>query len=865
MIVVTTKEYIGGLLKRFLGGLLCCLVIIALVGGGLYRSTYNKEIVKIEGELSQHLAIGRFYLENELQRLTSDLELIATSAALQEFLGNPSVATRDRIELRFTDFANYRRSYDQIRVLDSDGHETIRINYASQGAVVVPEAQLQDKSARYYYRDAVSLPPGSIYISSFDLNIENGKLEIPYKPVIRLATALYDRQGELQGVLVLNYLGDRLLQGLDDSFVGGPGRLILVNDEGFYLKGLLAEQEWGFMLAERSGQILSADDPELWAAMQNSPEGVVETRAGVFAYQSLALHRLYDKSAEKQFSAVTNAKRWTLLAYMPAEIFAGTMQGHFRGLLQWAVISVLLSALISFLYARLFLQRMIFNRRSRQLNTALDHSPLGIALASGNGVLEYASQAFCAMLAVDPAQVNGLHLRELKSLGFTDDLNEDVIRAIDDHNPYYRRFYASGREKKTVEYELIMSRQDEGAGSGQLVILLRDVTRIAELEQQLEQKNKMQALGTMAGGMAHNFNNNLSIILGSVELAERRMGGNEEASELLGNVKTAVLNSRELIQKILIYSRKQDNIKKPEKIVAIVDETLMLLRSTIPATVQLDLQVSSESRTAWVDAHATQIQEVLINLCTNAVHAMDEKGKVRIGLELVDIDEEEIPASFESVPGKFVRLSVEDSGHGMSPETQRRIFDLFFTTKEADEGTGIGLSTVQGIIADHRGFIKVRSRVGAGSVFYVYLPVIGRVEEPRVEKVSELFAGSERILFVDDDPVQCRIGAELLKEAGYRVTTATGGIQAKELFEKDPDRFDMVISNETMPVMTGHELIAELKRIKPGVLGILCTGYNKKISDGSGEQVVDAMIMKPYTFADFLTTLREVFDGQGPP
>lgn len=388
-----------------------------------------------------------------------------------------------------------------------------------------------------------------------------------------------------------------------------------------------------------------------------------------------------------------------------------------------------------------------------------------------------------------------------------------------------------------------------------------DISELKSMEEQLRQKFKMEAVGAMAGGIAHDFNNNLAIILGNVEMAQMRLPSGSEIGMNLENAKIAILRARDLVQQILTYSRQKPQSFKPVKLPAVIDETLRLLRSTLPSSVKIESKI--ENRAVVVSADFTQVQEILINLCNNAVHAMAGEGRIRLVLDAVDVAKrEEVPIQFSAEPGRFARISIEDSGHGMDEEVLQRIFDPFFTTKDVGEGTGMGLAVVHGILKGHRGFARVESSPGRGSRFEVYFPAL--TDERRGEDAIDqpLPHGSERVLFVDDEKLLTDVGSRMLSEHGYRVITAASGREALELFRKDPYRFDLVISDQTMPELTGKMLIRALLDIRPGLPTIICTGYSDQIDEREAAGMgVKAFCMKPLDMAEMLRTVRQVLDG----
>jgi len=391
-----------------------------------------------------------------------------------------------------------------------------------------------------------------------------------------------------------------------------------------------------------------------------------------------------------------------------------------------------------------------------------------------------------------------------------------------------------------------------------------DISDRLATEAQLRQKHKMEAVGFMAGGMAHNFNNNLSIILGNVELSQIKQPPGSEVIQLLENAKIAVRRSRDLVQKIITYSRKGITHKAPIQLTTIIDDTLDLFNSTLPTTGTVEKSYSPDSSTLLVNADASQIQEVLINLCNNSVQAMDEEGKLMISLEPVDLEQKNIPAQYDCLAGHYAKLSIEDNGHGMPAEMLDHIFDPFYSTKEEYEGAGMGLSTVQGVVAQHGGLIKVSSVLNRGTKFNLYFPIIEQttVEEPTSEN-TRILKGTERILFVDDEEMLATLGERLLSGIGYQVSMMTDSTEALKMFTANADRFDLVITDQTMPNLTGKGLIAEIKKVRADIPTILCTGYSSKIDEDEAAKLgISAFMMKPLDLPVLSQTIRKVLDWE---
>ncbi len=383
-----------------------------------------------------------------------------------------------------------------------------------------------------------------------------------------------------------------------------------------------------------------------------------------------------------------------------------------------------------------------------------------------------------------------------------------------------------------------------------------------QLELQLHQKHKMEAIGFMAGGMAHNFNNNLSIILGNLELSQLKTPKDSEIIPLLENAKIAVRRSRDLVLKIITYSRKGIQDKAFIHLSDVIHETMALLQSTLPATINLQQEINPESLSNVINADPSQIQEVLINLCNNAVHAMNEQGDLKILLDTVELTADDIPAQYEAIPGSYAKLSIQDAGHGIPAEMLDKIFDPFYSTKAEHEGAGMGLATVQGIVAQHGGIIIVNSIPNQATVFDLYFPITEEAAtEPKTIN-TDLPKGTEKILFIDDDEMLAKLGEKLLSEMGYQVSLMTESTEALKMFTANPDHFDLVITDQTMPQLSGKELIQKLKKIRPDLRTVLCTGFSSQIDEDQAQQLgIGAFCMKPLDLPEFLQTVRRVLDG----
>jgi PAS domain S-box-containing protein len=380
------------------------------------------------------------------------------------------------------------------------------------------------------------------------------------------------------------------------------------------------------------------------------------------------------------------------------------------------------------------------------------------------------------------------------------------------------------------------------------------------LELQLRQAQKMEAIGTLAGGIAHDFNNILGAISGYTELALLDIEEGSVLKSELTSVLEASERAKELVKQILTFSRQNDQRPIVMDLAPVVKESLKLLRASVPRTIEIRQNIKGS---CTVLADPTQMQQVVMNLCTNAAQAMQETEDVLdIAIEPVELDETNVKDLLEITPGKYVMLRVSDTGSGIEPDVIGKIFDPFFTTKEAGKGTGMGLSVVHGIVKSSGGSITVDSKPGKGSVFKVFFPRIDQKVREETMAVEPLPSGSERILFVDDEEALVRIGQQMLERLGYKVETRTSSIEALAAFQHNPDKYDLVITDMTMPNMTGEGLGKELLRIRPDIPIIICTGFSYQMDQEKAMGMgIRALIMKPLVMKETAETIRKVLDA----
>ena len=379
-------------------------------------------------------------------------------------------------------------------------------------------------------------------------------------------------------------------------------------------------------------------------------------------------------------------------------------------------------------------------------------------------------------------------------------------------------------------------------------------------EEQLRQAHKMEAVGTLAGGIAHDFNNILAAIMGFTEMVIEDLpeGGQEEKN--LRYVLKSAHRGKDLIRQILAFSRKSDYVRGSMSVTPLIKETIQLLRASIPSTIEIVFKTTATSDT--VLASPTEIQQMLMNLVTNAALAMQDKGgTLEISLNDIDFQLDTPAFDLDITPGEYIQLVVKDAGSGMTPEVMKRIFEPFFTTREVGKGTGMGLAVVYGIITDLHGTITVESEPGAGSLFRVFLPKTKSEVTIEQVKTDDSPRGNERVLFLDDEELLAEWGHAALTRLGYKVTSMTDSTKALKTFSADPAQFDLVITDQTMPGLTGMHLARKLLKTRPDIPIILCTGHSETVTQEEVQAIgIKELFIKPVNKTEFARTIRRLLD-----
>lgn len=492
------------------------------------------------------------------------------------------------------------------------------------------------------------------------------------------------------------------------------------------------------------------------------------------------------------------------------------------------------------------------------LQTAMD----GFWRVDSSGRLLEVNDAYCKMIGYDHTELLNMTIQQLEANQSAAEIATYIRRVLSGEKCRFegRHFCQDG---SPLLLEISAQVHCEG-DTQEMVVFLRDITERRRLDEerkkmqaQLQQAQKMEAIGTLAGGIAHDFNNILGAILGYAEMiqidcrAETRTAGDIQQILKAGN------RAKELVKQILAFSRQTDTQKIPIQPALIVHEAIDLLRSSLPATISIETDIAPQVGTILGDP--SQIHQIIMNLFTNSFHALETKG----GTIAIALRQKVVTADHSSPPQNFVQISIRDTGIGIPPEILGQIFDPYFTTKEIGKGTGMGLAMVHGIVQSHGGSIVCESRLGEGTVFHISLPMIEERAVAEDGLRQSISFGKEHILLIDDEQMLLDMGRTMLERLGYQVTTKNNSLKALAAFQNESEIFDLIVTDQTMPDMTGAELSRRLLRIRPTIPIILCTGYSSIMTEEKARAIgIKGFVMKPLSRSELSAVIRHILDAK---
>ena len=483
-----------------------------------------------------------------------------------------------------------------------------------------------------------------------------------------------------------------------------------------------------------------------------------------------------------------------------------------------------------------------------------DHATDGIIVLDRNGTIINVNQKACDIHGFDRDALTGVSIELLDATGDRENYVQRMQKILDGESLIYEtEHYKKDGSKVVLE---VSSNAINIEDETYIQSFYRDITEKKRIQEQLMHSTKMESIGVLAGGIAHNFNNILTAILGYAELLLEFSTLDDVSKQRVKNIESSARKAGVMVSKLLSFARRESHEVLPLNLHEVINDSLKLFEGVLNK--KIGLKVNFAEQTPTIDGDPNQIEQIMMNLLVNARDAMPDGGLITITSRLIDVggDRLNIPSYVE--PGRYIMLSVSDTGTGISKEVINRIFDPFFTTKEKGKGTGLGLATVYGIVKDHKGYISVQSDVGKGTTFEIYFPISGRPGQKVVKPRVTMIEGNENILIVDDDNDVLNLVSDLLETHGYHVMPVNNSLNAIDVFKTNLAKIKLVITDIVMPLMEGNDLIKILKNIKPEIRILVISGYSDAAirEDGS----IDAFLKKPFERMELLTTVRRILD-----
>ena len=1029
-------------IKQFLWMLLIGTAFFSIVTFSFYVVELGAEIKVIENDESTHVTTDKYVIEQQLEIITSDIHVLANTFGKKSSNTDFKKIQYGELSKWFKVFVLEKKIYDQLRYFDLQGNEIVRVNYNNGDPVVIAEEQLQNKADRYYFQEMMKLNADEVYLSQFDYNIENDVLEIPLKPTVRMGISVYDQNGKRIGFVIVNILGNTLLNKFRWAISSHVNTHILItNKHNYWTNKGDSDPQWVLRqedIPDKKNSFMM-DLSKIWQLIMPDEKGQFYSESGLFSFNTIYIlnetsnshsdqsnspyywkiitHLSNDIIYSHKYELIINIAKivlpfyllmiigcWFLALIRVKNIKAecSLIESERR---KSAILGTALDAVVTInqdgnivefnpntekmfgysagelLDAKITDVIIPSDMRDRHTQGLYDYLNTGEANILGTRIETTAMRAngeiFPIELAVNAIQTGDeqqftafirdisdkkenekslssvnralmtLNAASHELLHTTDEtvLLNNICKIISNMTGYLMAWvgYVEHNEEKRVcpvaeagfeegylnsanitwadtergrgpggtairtrepciinnvhtderfkpwreqaekrgyasviglplivEHEvlgvlLIYSAQTNSFDEDEIHLLSKLADELAfgivtirtrsnhdQLQVQLRQSQKMEAIGQLTGGIAHDFNNILATIMGYAGLAKMRCVI-EEGSKLkdyLNEIYKAGERARDLVEQMLSFSRGGSKKSVPLQLTGLVQETLKMLRSTIPASINISVQEDNELPQVFVDP--VQVHQVVMNLCINARDSIGSKGHILLGLHRRKINQQVCDSCHHNIDGDYVELSVSDNGGGIDKASLSRMFDPFYSTKDIGKGTGMGLSMVHGIIHEHDGHIIVKSSPGEGATFKLLFPVYTGVDkEQDIPLVSKINSDTNRhkshhIMVVDDEKSLVGFMKELLEFEGYTVTVETDSSKALELFTKTPNQFDLIIMDQTMPVMTGSELAVEILSLRSDIPLIINTGYSEAFDEKQAyEAGISGYLYKP--------------------
>ncbi|TLS74038.1 PAS domain S-box protein [Mariprofundus erugo] len=703
--------------------MLLASAVIALMAFTLYKKESSTLLGQMRSEAALEVQGQKQTIEHELRQVIHALLFFNRQADLHDVFS--SAAGKEQITEDLRSFMLSSTVYDQARILDRQGRELIRINYHGGAPVVVSGSQLQDKSDRYYFKAMQRLSRHDIYISALDLNVEHGAVEQPFKPTLRVGMAVYQGdENRPAGYIIMNYLAVGMLDRFRDSGLLVQGDLLLVNRDGYPLSAPTHEQEWGFMFPSSSSLSMASRDPALWQQIMRLDSGTLRHKDDDYILQTISPYQVAAEIPALHGTPVSSgqsdALTWKVLIHLTPAHLQAAMVGYRGALFSWLAASMLLVIVLAIPVAWLIERRRVCRGYIALLSQAVEHAGESMMVTDLRGRIEYVNPAFTSLTGYTFDESIGRNPSEL-------------LKSTAQDKAFYRQLWETISAGKQWRGKIVDRRKDGSLFPAQMTItpirdtegsirhfmaVQQDYTEHELLQERISNENKMKVMGIAVGGIAHEFNNILAALTANVYLLKRIEKDNPAALAKLNAMDRLDEQAAGMVRQMLAYVGRAEVHLTRRNVTPFFRMAMQACRRSVPEHIVLNSHVADVEM--MVDADELQLQKVMDHLISNAVDAVEGIRGAEISQRLERLEE-----AFGDTGDmqQWLVFRVQDNGMGIAAEHQQLLFEPFFTTKEVGRGTGLGLSTVHGIIEKHHGFVRVDSEPGKGSCFSVYLPI----------------------------------------------------------------------------------------------------------------------------------------------
>lgn len=849
------------------------LAVIVVAGAVLFaRSEAERELSRLGAEEKFSVGLGSGSAARDMHWIVRDLAFLANHLQLRAAINDPSPANLDALAADWIAFARAQQDYDQIRWIDEHGMERVRVDFHDGSAAAVPADKLQYNGDRYYFTATRRIGPGEIFVSPLDLNVEHEKVEVPHRPTIRVGTPLIDGKGVRRGIVLLNYRAREMLQNFAEVTANIAGHVMLLNAQGYWLHSANPDDDWGFMFGR--AETLATRYPEEWPPILEGDHDQFETATGMWTFDTVLPLTGADAvsiapngaPATERSAGLIQSYVWKVVSHVPAERLAAVRHA--------ALVKTLLAALVLLGVVGFGIGQFALSAgRRAEVADALHRRTRDFEEAqriANVGSWEWVASSGRATWSAELYRLQGRNpgLGPLRRAQIAKCLVRDSLRSL---------VRVADRAMKTgvpFEIDLEIVRGDGTHGwvtargerlfdeAGALVGLrgtVHDITERKRMHERLFEAQKLEAVGQLTGGLAHDFNNLLGIILGNLDLLEPLLAHDSQALRYRSLAWRAAKRGAQITKSLLAIARKQTLEPRRVSVADALAEMMPLISQSLGGRISLTNSCADgrcQNVVAYVDPGG--LGNAVLNLVVNARDAMPEGGALHIGLAMQEVGPEQPGVPADLTPGRYVVLSVSDTGTGMAEPVAARAFEPFFTTKERGQGTGLGLAMVYGFSRQSGGTATIASEPGIGTTVRLYLPAVGSTDdEPGVgsaaPREAQVRARGETVLVVDDEETLLEVTAEWLRRLGYRVTVKTSPVEALELLRSQT--YDLLLTDATMPGMSGMDLAQQGLLLHPGMKVLVASGFAENLAH-CGYIVLE----KPYSRDQLAQAVRRVLD-----